>query len=162
MIRLIRLFGFEEGMADLVASKFTFSDPSYDQVVLSVGRNVFVSTLKEDQDILLANPSFDPTREPVIALGSNTGRGVQPSSSSSSKQEWNLLVVMRHRKAPEVVKGLLENLCDFLLVKRGRISTGFQIKGSKMMARPTVLGVLPNDNALVSSVIQFMGVPLQL
>ncbi len=162
MIRLIRLNGFEEGLADLLASKFTFSDPGYDEVILSVGRNVFVSTLKEDEDILLANPGFDPTREPVIAIGSNTGRGVQPSSSSSSKQEWNILVVMRHRKAPEVVKALLENVCNFLLVKRGRISTGFQIKGSKMISRPTLVGVLPNDNALVSSVIQFMGVPLQI
>jgi len=164
--RTIRLFGFEEGLAEMIIEKFRFSITGFDDLVLVGGRHVFVQMMRTAEEIAVsvaaevgAKP-YDPQREPTIGIGVNTGPGVPPTSSSSSKQEWNIQIVLRQVGVPELAKALLEDLGDFLLLKRGRLSTGFQIKGTEMLSRPTILDVLKDNSVLASTVIKFRAVPL--
>ncbi len=164
--RTIRLFGFEEGLAQMIVDKFRFSIEGFDDVVLEAGRHVFVQMMRTAEEIAASVASdqnakpYDPQREPTIGIGVNTGPGVPPTSSSSSKQEWNIQIVLRQAGVPELAKELLEDLADFLLMKRGRVSTGFQIKGTDMVSRPTILDVLKDDSVIASTVIKFKAVPL--
>jgi len=160
--RVIRLFGFEEGLVDRISERFRFADPGYQDLGMIPGRHLFVGALADVHDLSKELEGYNKDHEPVIALGSNVGPGVPPTSSSSSKQEWNIQAVIRFGKAPEVVKALLEDLSDFLLLQRGRISTGFQIKGSVMVARPTIIDVDKEDQVLASTVIRFFAVPLPI
>lgn len=166
----IPLYGFEEGLAAVIAAGFRFANPGYNDLVLEGARHIHVSTMPDPADIARTiafaretDPSikpYDSSREPMIGIGCATGEGVPATSSSSQKEEWNIQAVMRFGKAPEVVKGLLEELAAWLLKRRGRVPTGYQIKGTKMLSRPTVLGVDQNDLCLVSTTIKFFVVPL--
>lgn len=163
--RVIRLYGFEEGLAARIAASFHFADPGYDDVIIQGGRNLFCSTMPTVEEIAQmmqaqsAKP-FDPTREPIISIGANIGIGVQPTVSSSRRQEWNTHVMLRIARAPEIAKGLLEDLFDYLILVRGRLSTKFQVKNAVALSRPTIVDVLANDLAMVSAVVKFFAVPL--
>ncbi|RPH70123.1 hypothetical protein EHM76_06745, partial [bacterium] len=88
----IQLDGFEDALIAYIASAFRYSGGYLSNVPLKVGRHLFVNDMKDTdtlvEDARALGESFDPEKEPIVAVFTVTNDGVKPSQSRGSRHEW--------------------------------------------------------------------------
>lgn len=156
----ILLEGFEQALVQGIADRFRFQGDGIYTGALVPGRHLFVQDLTEREDIGDTAAGFDPETEPAIVVYTDGGAGITPSSSSGSRHEWNLRVVLRLGVVLERAKALLEQLVRFLENLRGVRLGRHVLKGVFITTRPGVFKRAGDDQAYCSSTLKILGVAI--
>ena len=160
--RIVRSSGFEEGLAALIAASFRFSDDTLKLKPLEEGRHLFVDELPEVEDVETTSPEFQPDVEPTIGLYSRSGQGPLPTSSSGSRHEFQVDILLRFGRSMSSTKRLLGQLFDWLLKKaQGKAAGDFRIRAVLSVQRPVPFQRFGDDHAVASSSIRFLVVPIR-
>lgn len=162
--RRVRLRKFEDSLATEIANRFTFEkiSPGEQPIPVKEGTNIFVNHLPSQDEIQNTDPSFDPAKQPQIAIITVASEGVQASSGSGSKQDWTLRFIVRLGSVAEDTKERLEELHEFILQKIPGVVGKFIAKNAVSQQRPTVFAIQGDDAKYANSVIQFLVVTLPL
>lgn len=168
-LRRISFEGFEVGFLTYIGANFRFSTEPLKNYAMEAGRHLFVQDMPEIEEIrqtVAGGLPYEPKREPTISVYTNPGPGLVPSSSSGSRHEWTLRVVLRLGTVPEEAKARLEELIAYVekKLKGKKINDArghrFIIKGVLVVIRPTVFAREGDNHAFCQSVVRFFAVPV--
>jgi len=160
--RIFRVTGFEEALADKLASSFRFSSPELSSLVLAGGRNIFVDELPEVEDISDSTAAFDPNAEPTIGIYTKPGPGQPPAASSGSRMEFNVDILLRFGRSMAKTKGYLGEVINWCLANLPGAAAGvFLIRAVVPVQRPVPFERFGDDHAVASSTLRFLVVPLR-
>jgi len=158
-VRRLRLSGFETELAGAIASGYRFPDPSIMDLPLVVDRNIFAMELPAPEEIAAGESTFDPNREPTIAIYRQPGRGIEPTASSGGRLGFNLLLVLRAPRALQVSVDWLGDLVVWLELNAvGLITPSFKITGFQTLGMPVPAERLSNDMTKASASVRFLAI----
>ncbi|MGH9462001.1 MAG: hypothetical protein ACRD1X_12330 [Vicinamibacteria bacterium] len=163
----VELRGFEGALLAWLGSFFRFSDVSLSSLPLTSGRHFFVNFMPEAQAIAQTSAqddfAYDPTKEPTLAVYTNAGPGIRPSSSRWVKHETSLQFVLRSAGAFEKSKALLEELVQAVLDRAaGKRMGGFVCKAALLSQRPTAFQRQGDDRSFAQATVRFFYIALNL
>lgn len=162
MNRTLDLDGLEDGILDLISSEFVFEGQGVKtDLALKTGTHLFNQDMAENEGIAKTTAGFNEKKEPVVSIYNIGGVPHRPSSSSDSKHDASLRVVIRFGTVFESAKKLLEQLAKWLVKNLpGRRAGKFKIKGVFIVNRPTPFQRAGDDQAYCTSTLRFLAVPI--
>jgi hypothetical protein len=164
---MIQLEGFEVALADKIAADYQFEDESLSSDNFGNGkgrpvinRHIFVQDLVEVEDIKREFSGFDELTEPTFVLFTESSRGLRPSGSRGGLHEWIIRIAIRHGSTPEIAKGLLENLVEWIKRTPLGVVGRFVVKGRELQTRPRLFAREGDDHVYADAIFQFLVVAL--
>ena len=163
----IRLVGFEEGLCDRIAADFRFlSDAHLKNVTLKVKRHLFAGWMPEADAIvrdLVAGESFNPTREPVMAIYGDPVSGPVQSMSYGGKHVLQGEIVLRLPKENNAVSALLGELLEWISEALPNTSIGaFRVISVRAPKLPGNYVRLADGSLFASGKLNFLACPTLL
>lgn len=160
----IRLVGFEEGLCERIAADFRFlSDAYLKDVPLKTKRHLFAGWMPEAEAIqrdLLAGESFDPRREPVMAIFGDPISGPIQSASYGGQHILQGEVVMRLPKENKAVSALLGELLEWMSENLPNTSIGvFRVISVRAPKLPGGYIRLADASVFASGKLNFLAAP---
>ena len=164
-VRRLRQSGFETEVLEMIGAGFRFSDPGLRDYRLVLDRNLFANDMPAVEDIVVTASdadnglSFDPKKEPAIALYTQPGRGIQPTMSSGSRLAFNLLVVLR---IPATLQEAVDSLRELVVWLEnnaaGKAMEHYLIRNYETLGAPVPYQRLADGKSAASATLRFLAV----
>ncbi len=163
--RRIKLAGFEPELLRAIATGFQFHAPPLGDLPLVLDRHLFANFMPSAEDIAeTASESdngkkFNPEVEPALAVYTQPGSGIDPTSSSGSRLAFNLLVVLRIPATLQEAVDRLRDLIVWLEMEGNRILTeNYKIVGYQTIGLPVPYQRYSDNKAAASATVRFLAV----
>lgn len=163
----IRLVGFEDGLAERIASDFRFrSDDYLKDVTLKIKRHLFSGWMPEISAItadLVAGERFDPTREPVMAIYGDANSGPVQGMSYNGKHVLQGEIVLRLPKENRTLSALLAELLEWMSDELPNSSIGaYRVISVRAPKTPGGFVRLADGMMFASGKLNFLSAPTRL
>lgn len=160
----IRLVGFEDGLCERIAQDFRFlSDAYLKDVPLKTKRHLFAGWMPEIDTILrdlIPGTSFDPSREPVMAIYGDPISGPIQSASYGGKHILQGEIVMRLPKENNAVSALMGELLEWISEALPNTSIGaFRVISVRAPKLPGSYVRLADASVFASGKLNFLASP---